>query len=70
MKKELSTQEIVDIFKELDENCDEFDDDLDALDYLYESGITLNDIKMLGKHDLYVWVCITIVENSYNPWEE
>lgn len=72
MEKELSTQEIQNILEDFykhGEN-DEFVDDWDALDYLHESGITLDDIKMFGTYDLYVWVCITIVEKSYNPWEE
>ena len=69
--KELSVEEIHKILSDLIDNEEMLcESDIDILDYLRDSGITLDDLKFFADNDFYLWVCKTIVEYGYNPWEE
>ena len=69
--KELTTENIQKILSDLTNNEEMLcESDIDILDYLRDSGITLDDLKFFADNDFYLWVCKTIVEYGYNPWEE
>lgn len=63
----LSTAEAEQIIDDFINYMEISEADIDALCFLQEKGVSLDDIKY-HNDELYLWACKTIVEN-YNPWE-